>query len=229
MTLRSDRSRLAVCLLQDLTAESHASYQKYRIGDEIEVKLVATNQKQSDSSGRFLLAQPRLASQGAMQAGGSGFGSAESLSEGMVVTGTLKSIKGMSAFIQVGMNGKVPIIGRLHRVETSSKRDEFQQMKPGDRIEAKILKKVDVKGRTMIELTRRSEHMKAGDGLNEDLCKLLSLDTLKNGQEVEALVTDVVASDIATRVSCPVQVQVSPFVHSAMLFSELLDAETLRD
>lgn len=46
---------------------------------------------------------------------------------------------------------------------------------------------------------------------------------------MEALVTDVVAADIATRVSCPVQVQVSPFVHSAMLFSELLDAETLRD
>lgn len=54
-------------------------------------------------------------------------------------------------------------------------------MKPGDRIEAKILKKMDVKGRTMIELTRRSEHMKAADGLNEDLCKLLSLDSLENG------------------------------------------------
>jgi len=39
--------------------------------------------------------------------------------------GTLKSIKGMSAFIQVGSNGKAPIIGRLHRVETSGKRDEF--------------------------------------------------------------------------------------------------------
>ena len=38
-------------------------------------------------------------------------------------------------------------------------------MKSGDRIEAKILRKVDVKGRTMIELTRRKEHMKA-DGLN---------------------------------------------------------------
>ena len=61
VTLRSDRSKLAVCLLQDLTAESYASYQKYRIGDEIEVKLVAQNQKQSDSYGRFLLAQPRLA------------------------------------------------------------------------------------------------------------------------------------------------------------------------
>ena len=60
-----------------------------------------------------------------MQAGGSGFGNAESLSEGTLVTGTLKSIKGMCAFIQVGMTGKVPIIGRLHRVETSGKRDEF--------------------------------------------------------------------------------------------------------
>jgi len=78
----------------------------------------------------------------------------------------------------------------------------------------------------MIELTRRPEHMKA-DVLNEDLCKLLSLDTLTNGQEVEGLISDVVASEIATKVSCPVQVQVSPYVHSSLLFSDLLDAEAL--
>ena len=86
----------------------------------------------------------------------------------------------MCAFIQVGMNGKVPIIGRLHRVETSSKRNEFAQLKPGDRIEAKVLRKIEEKGRTMLELTRRSAHMKA-DHLDAELCKLLSLDTMKNG------------------------------------------------
>lgn len=99
-------------------------------------------------------------------------------------------------------------------------------MKSGDRIEAKILRKVDVKGRTMIELTRRKEHMEA-DLLDSELLKLLSLDTLTNGQEVEALVTDVVPVNVATRVSCPVQVQVSPYVHASLLFSDVLDPESL--
>jgi hypothetical protein len=97
------------------------------------------------------------------------------------VTGTLMSIKGMCAFIKVGMQGKIPIIGRLHRVETSAKRNEFEQMKPGDKIEAKILRKVEENGRSMVELTKRSEHMKI-DGLDATLVKLLSFDTLVNGQ-----------------------------------------------
>jgi len=53
-------------------------------------------------------------------------------------------------------------------------------MKPGDKIEAKVLRKTEVKGKTMIELTRRSQHMKA-DGLDTELQKLLALDTLTNG------------------------------------------------
>ena len=64
------------------------------------------------------------------------------------------------------MSGKIPIIGRLHRVEAPPNQKgkqscDFDQMKPGDRIEAKILRKVDIKGRTMIELTRRPEHLNA--------------------------------------------------------------------
>jgi len=81
------------------------------------------------------------------------------------VVGTVKSIKGMCAFVQVGSNGKVPIIARLHRVETSEKKNEFASMKPGDKIEAKIIRKSEEKGRTMFELSRRSKHMKA-DGLD---------------------------------------------------------------
>ena len=126
-----------------------------------------------------------------------------SLEEGEKVVGTLKSIKGMCAFIQVGSAGKVPIIGRLHRVETSHKKNEFASLKPGDKIEAKILRKSEDKGKTMIELTKRSEHMKA-DGLDAELVKLLSYDTMENGQVVEGLITDVVSQDIATKVSCPV-------------------------
>jgi len=54
-------------------------------------------------------------------------------------------------------------------------------MKPGDKIEAKILRKVVDNGKTMVELTKRSEHMKV-DGLDATLVKLLSFDTLLNGQ-----------------------------------------------
>jgi hypothetical protein len=35
-------------------------------------------------------------------------------------------------FIQIGSNGKIPQIGRLHRIE--AKPDDFGTMKPGDRI-----------------------------------------------------------------------------------------------
>lgn len=136
------------------------------------------------------------------------------------------TIKGMCAFIKVGMQGKMPVIGRLHRIETSAKRNDFEQMKPGDKIEAKILRKTVENGRTMVELTKRREHMKA-EGLDETLVKLLSFDTLQNGQQVEAIITDVVSNDIATQVSCPVQVQVSPFIRSSLLFSEILDAKTI--
>lgn len=140
--------------------------------------------------------------------------------------GTLKSIKGMCAFIQVGSVGKVPIIGRLHRVETNQKKDEFEQLKPGDKISAKILKKFEERGRTMIELTKRREHM-AADGLDKDLVKLLSLETISNGQTVDGYITDVVPADIATKVSCPVQVQISPFVRSQLLFSDILDPQAI--
>ena len=150
------------------------------------------------------------------------------LEEGEKVVGTLRSLKGMCAFIQVGSQGRVPIIARLHRVETSAKKNEFGSMKPGDRIEAKVLRKFEEKGRTMIELTRRPEHMKCDEGLDQSLVRLLTLDSIQNGQEVEALVTDVVSEDIATRVSCPVQVQVSPFVRSQLLFSDILDPQVFR-
>jgi len=100
-------------------------------------------------------------------------------------------------------------------------------MKPGDKIEAKIIRKSEDKGRTMIELTMRSEHMKA-DGLDGKLTQLLSYDTIKNGQEVQGLITDVVTSDIATKVSCPVQVQISAYIRSQLLFSDILDPEAIQ-
>lgn len=221
--MKSDRTKVGVCVLHSLSAESHAAYQRYSIGDEIDVKVVPSARQ---TEGKFILTQPRL--QQSQQKSGvtQSILSQNTLEEGEKVIGTLKSIKGMCAFIQVGVDGKAPIIGRLHKVETSRKRNDFEQMKPGDKIEAKILRKSEDKGKTMIELTMRQEHLKA-DGLDQKLLQLLSFDTLKNGQEVEALITDVVTPDIATKVSCPVQVQVSAFIRSQLLFSDILDAEAI--
>ena len=41
----------------------------------------------------------------------------------------------------------MPIIGRLHRVEMqySTKLSEFDSLKPGDKIEAKVLRKIEGK------------------------------------------------------------------------------------
>ena len=126
------------------------------------------------------------------------------------------------------MHARVPLIGRLHRVESEKQIDGFEQMKPGDRIEAKILKMSELKGKSLIELTQRKEHMREEkSGLNQELLKLLSLDTLANGQEVDALVTDVVPANIINKVSCPVQVAVSPYVRSSLLFSDIISPHAL--
>jgi len=175
VTLKSDRSRIGVCILQNFnTTDIIAQYQRYKFGDEIEVRLIEDS---SRNEGDFLLMTPKQALKVAH------VGGPVSLEEGARVNGTLKSIKGQCAFIQVGSNGKVPIIGRLHRVEMqeSKKSSEFESLKPGDKIEAKVLRKIQDGGRTFIELTRRKEHLALDEGLVEGLLKLLSLDTLKEG------------------------------------------------
>jgi hypothetical protein len=46
--------------------------------------------------------------------------------------------------------------------------------------------------KTMIELTRRKEHLDLPSGrLNEQYLALLSLETIKEGQQLQALITDV--------------------------------------
>ena len=91
----------------------------------------------------------------------------------------------------------MPVIGRLHQVETATGWKEFASFKPGDKIEAKVLRKIEEGGKTLIELTRRPEHMNSESqkGLDEDLLKLLAMETIEEGQAVEALVTDVVSKD----------------------------------
>lgn len=76
----------------------------------------------------------------------------------------------------------------------------------------------------MIELTRRQEHLELPSGkLNEQLMSLHSLETLKEGQKIQALITDV-----TPEASSPVQIQISPFVHGQLLFSDVVTADQLK-
>ncbi len=131
----------------------------------------------------------------------------------------------MSAFYQIGMRGKVPIIGRLHAIETASK-NEFSQIKPGDRTDVKILQQITDDGKLMIELTRRTEHMES-ETLDEGLCKLFSLDKLTKNQEVEGVITYVAPANIVTKVTNPVQVQISPSLRTQLLFSDIIDPKAV--
>ena len=102
-------------------------------------------------------------------------------------------------------------------MQESKKTSEFESLKPGDKIEAKVLRKIQGKstclsakhtpidaGRTFIELTRRKEHLKLDEGLDEDFLKLLSLDMLKEGQCITGIVTDVAPPEQVTKISCPI-------------------------
>jgi hypothetical protein len=56
--------------------------------------------------------------------------------------------------------------------------------------------------KTWIELSRRKEHMKVKDGLDQDKMRLLSLDSMpSNNDVIEALVTEVLPKH-----SCPVSI-----------------------
>lgn len=82
--------------------------------------------------------------------------------------------------MQVGQNGRVPQIGRLHKIEAQE--GDFSKIGLGDRISVKILKVTQDSDRQLIELTRRKEHMDMPSGhLNDKLLSLLSLETIKEG------------------------------------------------
>ena len=68
-------------------------YSRYSIGDEIDVRLIKESRKEGD----FLLMTPKQTQKAAFK-----INSVVSLEEGSLVSGTLKSIKGQCAFIQVG-------------------------------------------------------------------------------------------------------------------------------
>lgn len=77
------------------------------MGEEIDISLLP-----SDNKG-FLLAMPKSIDSRAI-------GDANkntSLEEGQKVVGTLRSIKSNCLYVHVGQAGRMPLIGRLHRVE----------------------------------------------------------------------------------------------------------------
>ena len=224
VSFKQDRGQFAVCLLQQGINDNNvaSAYEKYSVGDEVDVRVMG-----GKSDGGLKLTMPKQI----VKASENGGSVQQDLQEGASVTGVLKSIKGHCLFVQVGLSGRIPTIGRLHRIETQ--KAEFDQFKIGDRIQVKVLRVMKGKyrqcsetsvenGKTWIELTRREAHLKA-HGLDEESCSLLSLDTLKQGQSVKALITDVTAD-----ASSLVQIQISPFVHSQLLFSDLISADDLK-
>lgn len=94
------------------------------------------------------------------------------LKEGALINGQLRSIKGHCLFVQVGANGRLPLIGRLHKIECP----DFQSLQVGQSLSVKVLKVSQGKcayryldhDKQMIELTRRKEHLDLLNGrLNE--------------------------------------------------------------
>ena len=91
VTLKNQRNKIGVCILQDFNTVNQADlYSKYSIGDDIDTQLLKESGKEES---KFLLLMPKQ-TQKAVKAVGK-----FSLEEGSLVTGTLKSIKGHCAFI----------------------------------------------------------------------------------------------------------------------------------
>ena len=177
MTPKNDRSKVGVCLQAGyLTLDKTAYAQKYMrfvVGDEIEVKSV-----EQSTDGSHHLFVPKVTQ--TAKAASLSKSSVQNIEEGFTVKGQIVSKKGNCVFLQLGMSGKMPLIGRLQRVETSP--NEFDSFKAGDRVTAKVLRKVVESDKTLIELTCSKKHLAEAEGkLNEDLLKQLSLDTLKDG------------------------------------------------
>lgn len=151
VTFKKARGQVGVCIPNDFTQVNKTEiYAKYQVGSELTVNIV------KGGSG-FVLAIPAEQTQSEKKSGAGVKNS--SLEEGSLVSGPLRSIKGNCLFIQVG-SGKVPTIGRLHRVETFSP-SEWDSFKVGDIISAKVLRKSEENQRTWIELTRRKQHLSA--------------------------------------------------------------------
>jgi len=141
-------------LNKDAEESSVNIHEKFVAGQELEV----SKEKSVHESGFMLLTSDSVISKPATKTA-----NPNKLQEGLKIQGVLKSVKGQFLFIQMphamgSGASKMPIIGRLHRVECQN-HNEFTQYQVGDRIDAKILHIKEEDRKTWIELTRRKEHM----------------------------------------------------------------------
>ena len=63
------------------------------------------------------------------------------------------------------------------------------------------------------------------DGLDQEALRLLSFETMPTGVELDALITEVTPA----KTSCPLGIQVSPFVFSQILFSDCVSLHDLKN
>lgn len=60
-------------------------------------------------------------------------------------------------YIQIGQSGKMPLIGRLHKLECQ---EQDFDLALNERLQVKVLKVTQADGgRQLVELTRRKEHL----------------------------------------------------------------------
>lgn len=135
-----------------------------------------------------------------------------------------------------GVDGGLAL-GRLQMIECGSQ-IEFNKYARGDQIEVKILKKGQVDhGTSWFELTRHPKHMAKLEGLDETQKKvsMLQSEDLKAGKVYkDALILaqpsvseDGSSESVNLRNSCPLIVQVSPFVRGLVPFDQIVSTQEL--
>lgn len=91
------------------------------------------------NEGSFILTVPVISKATEKKTkGSSAKADVSTLKQGQLVQGTVKSIKGQCAYLQLSNMNQL-VIGRLHRLEAGSGSD-FQSLSVGENIKAKILK-----------------------------------------------------------------------------------------
>lgn len=134
VSFKQNKQRIGVLMLQSLNNDQvpHPNA-KYNMGDEIDVKVISV------ADNGFILTVP-VASNALpkLKSGTSSRVDVSTLTQGQLVNGVVRSLKGQCAFVQLSGIAQL-VIGRLHRLESSSGA-EFEGLTIGETISAKILK-----------------------------------------------------------------------------------------
>lgn len=103
------------------------------MGDEVDVKVISV------AENGFILTVPVASNAlSKLKSGTSSRVDVSTLTQGQLVNGVVRSLKGQCAFVQLSGIAQL-VIGRLHRLESSSGA-EFEGFTIGETISAKILK-----------------------------------------------------------------------------------------